>query len=104
LTYDSRGDYAGVFGVVHTETTGGALCVWVDSVAGIGRGRVNLIFPTGYSATPGGEVHGPDGAVAASDGRKVAVSVMPVLTATVPAGCSAAGVGTARALHIAQDG
>lgn len=103
LNYDSRGDYAGVFGVVHTERDGSAFCVWVDSVAGVVRGRVNLIFPTGYSATPAGEVVDPGGAVVVSEGKKVAVSVMPALTDKLPGGCSAAGAGTARALHVVQD-
>lgn len=102
LTYDSRGDYAGVEGVLSTEQVGGALCVYVDSTAGLGRGRVNLVFPAGYSALGDRVVRDAEERTVASKGDRVVVSTMPKLTREAPAGCSSVGVGTARALHLEQ--
>jgi hypothetical protein len=104
LSYDSRGDYAGVFGTAHIEQADGGLCVYVDSEQGIGRGRVNLIFPGGWSATATGQVRDGWGSEVVSDGDRVAVSVAPTLVSTLPVGCSAAGVGTAKALHVDRPG
>ena len=100
LKYDSRGDYAGLFGTAHVEQADGGLCVYVDSKSGIGKGRVNLIFPGGYSATSGGQVRDGWGSKVVSEGDRVAVSIAPSLVSTLPAGCTSAGVGTAKALHL----
>lgn len=102
LSYDNRGDYAGVEGVLQSEQAGGALCVYVDSTAGPGRGRVNLVFPAGYSAVGDRVVRDAEETIVASKGRRVLVSTMPELSKEAPAGCSSAGVGTARALHLEQ--
>jgi hypothetical protein len=51
LTYDSNGDYAGIEGSLRGERSGERACLYVDSKRGLAEGRVNLVFPKGYSST-----------------------------------------------------
>jgi hypothetical protein len=101
--YDARGDYAGVFGVLRAERSGDRICLFVDATSGMATGRVDLVFPSGWTATAGGELRDAGGAVVARPGAKVAVSVLPALIDGTPAGCGSPGAATAQALHVAID-
>lgn len=64
---------------------------------------MNLVFPAGYSALGDRVIRDAEEATVASKGDRVVVSTMPQLFEEVPAGCSSAGVGTARAAPRASE-
>jgi len=100
LTYDARGDYAGLEGTLRGERSGSRACLYLDSTTGLAKGRVNLVFPKGYSSTDQLVLFDEQHRLVVKSGNPVVVAVAPVLSTVKPQGCSAAGAGTARALHV----
>jgi hypothetical protein len=104
LTYDSKGDYAGVEGTLRGERSGKRACLYVNSKRGLAKGRVNLVFPKGYSSTDQLGLHDDKHRLVAKSGDPVVVSISPKLLTATPPGCSTPGAGTAQALHLELPG
>jgi hypothetical protein len=100
LTYNPKGDYAGLEGTLRGERSGFRVCLYLESTSGRAQGRVNLVFPRGYYSTDQLVLFDERHRRVAKTRNLVVVSIAPQLSSMTPHGCSAAGAGTARALHV----
>lgn len=104
LTYNPAGDYAGLEGILRGERSGSRACLYIESASGLAKGRVNLVFPAGYSSTDQLALFDSTRRLIAKTRNPVVISIAPSLSAATPPGCSTPGVGSARALHVEQRG